>query len=91
MQYPLPEGDADPYEHSREQHESFMKNRSQCVIGRDDVLKQVSNLNHGDSNSSSKRRLVVMLAVAAAAIGVVAAVATVAVASMIAKKILAYL
>ena len=42
MQYPLEEDeDLDPYEQSREQHESFMHNRSECVLGRDDVLSQV--------------------------------------------------
>ncbi len=41
MQYPLSEGKMDPYQASKEQHESFMKNRCTSVLGRDDVLQQV--------------------------------------------------
>ncbi len=42
QQYPLlTADDIDPYQVTKEQHESFMKNRSESVIGREDILKKV--------------------------------------------------
>ena len=41
-QYPLEEKHQDPYQHTKEQHEAFMKSRCNNVVGRDDVLKRVS-------------------------------------------------
>ena len=40
-QYPLEEKQQDPSQHTKEQHEAFMKSRCNDVFGRDDVLKQV--------------------------------------------------
>ena len=40
-QYPLPDGDLDPYQQIKEQHESFMKNRSENVMGREESLQKV--------------------------------------------------
>ena len=41
MQYPLDEGNLDPYQAVQEQHESFMKSRCTVVLGRDDILSEV--------------------------------------------------
>ena len=40
-QYPLHKGQLDPYMQVLEQHESFMKNRCESVLGRDEILNQV--------------------------------------------------
>ena len=40
-QYPLEEMHQDAYQHTKGQHEAFMKSRCNDVVGRDDVLKQV--------------------------------------------------
>ena len=42
-QYPLEEGELDPYLLRKEQHEAFMKNRCQTVVGRESMIKMVSN------------------------------------------------
>ena len=43
QQYPLPDGDLDPYQQIKEQHESFMKNRSENVMGREEALQKVGD------------------------------------------------
>jgi len=41
MQYPLvEETDSDPFTHTRDALEAFLKSRSETVIGRDDVLQK---------------------------------------------------
>ncbi|CAH1244024.1 TEP1 [Branchiostoma lanceolatum] len=43
MQYPLDDTPADPYQRQREAHESFMKNRAEVVLGRDQVLREIQD------------------------------------------------
>jgi len=44
MQYPLAEeSDSNPFSQMRDVHESFLKSRSETVIGRDNVLQQAMN------------------------------------------------
>eukprot|EP00058_Branchiostoma_floridae_P025527 XP_002611017.1 hypothetical protein BRAFLDRAFT_97506 [Branchiostoma floridae] len=43
QQYPLDETPADPYQRQREAHESFMKNRAEVVLGRDQVLREIQD------------------------------------------------
>ncbi|XP_071951905.1 telomerase protein component 1-like isoform X2 [Antedon mediterranea] len=40
-QYPLEEKTTDPYRQIMESHESFMRNRSASVLGRNDILEQI--------------------------------------------------
>jgi len=43
MQYPLAEdSDSNPFTHTRDAHEAFLRSRSDTVIGRGDVLHKVS-------------------------------------------------
>lgn len=49
LQYPLEETHLDPYQHTKEQHEAFMKSRCDAVFGRDDVLKQVRLFEYGQN------------------------------------------
>ncbi|XP_071494027.1 telomerase protein component 1-like [Diadema antillarum] len=42
-QYPLDDRPMDPYQQAKEAHESFMKNRSACVLGRTSILEQVKD------------------------------------------------
>ena len=40
-QYPAIEVDPNPYLQAKEQHESFMCNKAETVLGRDDILREV--------------------------------------------------
>ena len=41
-QYPLhDDSKSSPYEHMAEQHESFMKNKAECVFGREAITTKV--------------------------------------------------
>ena len=41
QQYPELKQEADPFLVTRESHEAFMKAKSDCVLGREDILTQV--------------------------------------------------
>ncbi len=43
LQYPLQDMEDDPMLRQREAHEAFMKSRSEVVLGRAKVLKQVNS------------------------------------------------
>nr|XP_054748224.1 TPR repeat-containing protein DDB_G0287407-like isoform X1 [Lytechinus pictus] len=42
-QYPLDDRPLDPYQQTKEAHESFMKNRCGCVLGRTAILEQIKD------------------------------------------------
>lgn len=51
-QYPLDDRPLDPYQQAKEAHESFMKNRSGCVLGRTVILEQIKDYVVGMSSSA---------------------------------------
>ena len=42
-QYPLDDRPMDPFQQAKEAHESFMKNRSACVLGRTTILERIKD------------------------------------------------
>ncbi|XP_001198485.3 telomerase protein component 1 isoform X2 [Strongylocentrotus purpuratus] len=51
-QYPLDDRPLDPYQQAKEAHESFMKNRSGCVLGRTVILEQIKDYVVGMSSTA---------------------------------------